>query len=137
MWAGLTAALQLAVQLLQVILPLITDIRDTIAANNKRIADAEAEAEAAKAAAVNQQSTKESTNVSAFLQITEKAWQVRYNQILTFIQNKQYNQVLVLRLKVDDPAVDVILFDETLSPEYRSMKIVKIMQSDAPAIPTK
>ena len=60
-------------------------------------------------------------------------WQVRYNQILPLIQAKQYDKVLVLRLAVDDPIVDNVLFDESMSPEYRAMKIVQIMR----ASPTK
>ena len=132
-WAALTAAFQLAVQLMQIILPLIADIRSAIAANNKRIADSEAEAEAQKKASVDQQIAKETSNVAAFHQITDQVWLVRYNQILPLIQTKQYDKVLVLRLKVDDPVVDNVLFDESKSPEYRTMKIIQIMQ----ASPTK
>ena len=84
---------------------------------------------AAKKKAREEQAAKESANVKAFQKIVEDSWRIRYNTILTNIKAGLYEDVLILRKKVDDPVVDNILFDNALSPEYRAMKIVEIMRS--------
>ena len=128
MWEGITAAFKLLVQLMQVILPLINDLREYIIARNKRLTDSVADELAAKKKASDEQAIKESANLLASHKILEESWKIRYNQILKFIQDGQYEQVLIVRQEVDNPQVDDILFNTSMSPEYRALKIIQLMR---------
>jgi hypothetical protein len=110
------------------IVKLISPLVEYIILIRNRVRNAYEDEVKAKAQAKEEQAEKEKANVIAFKSIVEDAWKIRYNDILNFINIKQYDRVIALRKEVDNPSVDNVLFDFSLSNEYKAMKIVEIMR---------
>ncbi len=68
-------------------------------------------------------------NLIAFKTLIEDVWQVRYQQILNFLNTNQPEAVLILIDTIDNAKVNAVLVDPKLSNEIKAMRIVNISRS--------
>jgi hypothetical protein len=105
-------------------------IVDYITIRTKRERDALSLDVETRRLAKESQALKESSNVAAGKSILDESWMVRYNQILGFIQKKDFASVLKVTNSFDNDAVNLILFNLSSSEEYRALQIVKRMKDE-------
>ena len=75
------------------------------------------------------QKLREESSIRAFKKVANAAWKIRYEQILKYLNSKEYDKILLMVLPVDDYVVNSVLFDtHKTSDEYKAVQIVNYMQ---------
>jgi len=117
-------------KLLNLILPRIFALIDIMQKHHeaelKRLQDAQAAEEAAYQKATTSQAKREQANLAAFQMIMDVAKKDLYNIILKALNDGQPEKVLSMMKKINNAAVDDVLFNKETSNEVKAMYLTQI-----------
>lgn len=134
--SAIASAFSFLVKILEFFIMIFPDILALIRAWKGYYADiAKRQADAVKTQIDQQikaesvQARKELANQRAFIMGLDKAWEVRYTQILACLNEGRDADVLLMAEVVDYPPIDEILFHSEEANEYKARKICAIMRN--------